>query len=322
MSTILITGGAGYVGSHSVLALKERGHKCIVIDDLSTGAYEFAGLADEFYRQDITMHDAFNVFSGRKIDCVLHCAGKAIVSESICNPALYWQTNLIGTKNVIDAFPNAHIVFSSTCAVYGSHGQTPITIDTLPRPSTPYGNSKLAAEYIVRNRNGASKHVIFRYFNVAGADPACRVGEIDKSKTRLIPNLLRAATCYEPMTIFRANDETPDGTCVREYVHPADLARAHVAAVEHLIANKPSFMMNLGGEQASTLRIKNIVCNEIQSEMYTIYAAPREGDPAFLCTAPAGQENLIGWSRQHDLCNIIMTAAAWWRKMQTTQRDI
>lgn len=318
MSLVLVTGGAGYVGSHSVLMLKERGHEVIVIDDLSTGTREFANNADEFHRKDITCKGAFSELYGLQIDCILHCAGKAIVPESIKYPDAYWKTNLIGTKNLVDAFPTTPIVFSSTCAVYGVPKQLPITIDTPASPITPYGYSKLAAEYLIRGY----KHAIFRYFNVAGADIKGQVGEFDRSYSRLVPNLLHAAAMHEEVFVYRANEQTDDTTCVREYVHPTDLARAHADAIDHLIAGGQSFTMNLGGARASTLDVVRCVERNMHTKIDATFCPPREGDPAVLYTAPAGSENKIRWYRQHDLQSIVASAAVWWTKTQKIQLNI
>ena len=320
MSTILVTGGAGYVGSHSVLELKERGHDVIVIDDLSAGSHEFVDLADEFHQKDIVLASAFDDLRGLRIDCILHCAGKAIVPESINDPDLYWRTNLLGTKNIVDNFPSVPIVYSSTCAVYGVPARLPITIATKVVPISPYGNSKLAAEYIIENSRARS--AIFRYFNVAGADPKLRVGEFDKSRSRLVPNLLRAAATGEQAVIFRANQNTPDMTCIREYVHPSDIATAHADAIEYLAAGGTSFKMNLGGAEASTQEILEKICGATQKIIYSTLLQPRIGDPAILCTELAGCENVIGWSRCHGIDSIITTAVDWWAKTQGMQLDI
>jgi UDP-glucose 4-epimerase len=326
---ILVTGGAGYVGSVTVEALHEAGHDVVVLDDLSTG--HRAAVVD-----GVTLHvgsygDAetlARLFDRRRIEAVLHCAAKSQVAESVADPAKYYRENVAGGVVLLEGMRLAgirRIVFSSTAAVYGMPERTPITEDQAPAPISPYGETKRTFEEGLRWYGLAYglRSVIFRYFNVAGASQ--RNGEAHSPETHLIPNVLAAAESGGELTIFGDDLPTPDGTCVRDYIHVLDLAQAHVLGLE---ATDPSdqrtgpaegpcapLLCNLGNGTGFSNQEVVSVAERVTGRAIRRRVGPRRpGDPAVLIASAARARDLLGW-RPADESLEAMVGSAWeWRR--------
>ena len=312
---LLVTGGAGYVGSVVAAQLADGGHDVVVLDDLSTGHAD-AVPPDTDFRRGTIREDAGSLL-GTGIDAVVHLAAKSLVAESVAYPGRYWEHNLGGTLTLLDAMRVAgtlRIVFSSTAAVYGEPERIPIT-ETVPvRPTSPYGASKLAvdtalAEYARMHRIGA---VSLRYFNVAGAhaDTAGTWrGERHRPETHLIPTVLAAAGSGADVRLFGDDYPTRDGTCIRDYIHVSDLARAHLLAVEAVIPGQHA-VYNLGSGTGYSNREVVDACREVTGLDIPAEVAPRRaGDPAVLVASSEAITADLGWHADHDLRS--MVADAW-----------
>ena len=317
---LLVTGGAGYIGSVVAAQLLERQHQVVVLDDLSTGHADAVPVGAELVRG--TLRDDAEKVLGSGIDAVLHFAAKSLVGESVANPALYWENNLGGTLALLDAMRRAavtKIVFSSTAAVYGEPERTPVTETDPARPTSPYGASKLAVDTALAEH--ARLHLLggisLRYFNVAGAHAGSGgawYGERHTTETHLIPNVLKIATHRGPggrdaVQIFGDDYPTPDGTCIRDYIHVADLADAHLRA---LGAARPGEhrIYNLGNGAGFSVREVIEVCREATGIDIAAEVGPRRaGDPAVLVASSAKIQSELGWRASRDLR--AMTADAW-----------
>jgi UDP-glucose 4-epimerase len=313
---LLVTGGAGYIGSVVAAQLADGGHDVVVLDDLSTGHAE-AVPAAAVLRQGTIREDARAVLD-TGIDAVLHFAAKSLVAESVAYPARYWEHNLGGTLALLEAMRGTQtprIVFSSTASVYGEPERVPITETDPVRPTSPYGASKLAvdmalAEYARMHRIGA---VSLRYFNVAGAHADAAGtwrGERHSPETHLIPALLAAARAGgSPFRLFGDDYPTPDGTCMRDYVHVADLARAHVLALDACTPGAHA-VYNLGSGTGYSNREVLDACREVTGLDIPVQVAPRRpGDPAVLVASSQAITAALGWRADHDLRS--MVADAW-----------
>jgi UDP-glucose 4-epimerase len=313
---LLVTGGAGYIGSVVSAQLADGGHDVVVLDDLSTGHADAVPSAAAF-RRGTVREDALAVLEGG-IDAVLHFAAKSLVAESVANPARYWAHNLGGTLALLDAMRvtrTARIVFSSTASVYGEPERVPITETDPVRPTSPYGASKLAvdtalAEHARMHGIGA---VSLRYFNVAGAHADAAGtwrGERHAPETHLIPALLAAAREGDaPFQLFGDDYPTPDGTCVRDYVHVADLARAHLLALRACTPGA-HVVYNLGSGTGYSNREVLDACREVTGLDIPVKVAPRRpGDPAVLVASSEAITAALGWRPEHDLRSMI--ADAW-----------
>jgi UDP-glucose 4-epimerase len=315
---LLVTGGAGYIGSVVAAVAADAGHQVTILDDLSTGHADAVPPAAAFTKGTVRDHAQALLDDGA--DAVLHLAAKSLVGESVANPALYWGHNLGGTLALLEAMRLAGvgtIVFSSTAAVYGEPEQTPITEDAPTRPTSPYGASKLAVdtaltEYARLQGIGA---VSLRYFNVAGAHAVPDghwLGERHTPETHLIPSILRSALGDgEPggLRLFGDDYPTPDGTCVRDYIHVTDLARAHLLALEACVAGQHK-VYNLGsGTGFSNLEVLS-ACREVTGRDIPAQIAPRRpGDPAVLVASSQRIEAECGWRAERGLAT--MVADAW-----------
>src|SRR5215468_9831418 len=286
MARILITGGAGYVGSHCTKALAAGGHNSVVFDNLLFGHREFArwGPLIEGDIRDASALDA--VFSAYRFDAVMHFAALAYVGESVTAPGRYYDVNVNGTLTLLDAMVRAgvrSIIFSSSCAIYGEPERMPITEHTALSPINPYGFSKLVCERMMDDFGHAHgiKSARLRYFNAAGADPRAEIGEDHDPETHLIPLVLDAASGRRPeVTVFGTDYPTPDGTAVRDYVHVDDLARAHVLALQHLLDNGDTIAVNLGtGHGASVRQVIDSAGRITGINVVTRDASRRAGDP-------------------------------------------
>lgn len=320
---ILVTGGAGYIGSHACKALRAAGYTPVVYDNLSTGN-RWAVQWGPFEQGDVLDRDRLQaVIETYKPLGVMHFAALTLVGESVKNPALYYHVNVTGALNLIELC-RAHdiraFVFSSTCAVYGQPEQQPIDEDLPPAPINPYGASKLMVENILTDYSRAYdlRYMALRYFNAAGADPAGEIGEHRAVETHLIPLMLDAVTgSREPLTIFGDDYATADGTAIRDYIHVTDLAEAHLRALNLLLEDRPSATVNLGTGRG--VSVKQVLDT---AERITGRAVPysmgtrREGDPAALVANPARAEKLLGpgLTQRSSLDTIIETAWQWQQK--------
>ncbi len=318
MARVLVTGGAGYIGSHTAKALVAAGHHVVVLDDLSAGHLE-ATRGLPFVQARV--HDTAAVraaLAGHGIDAVMHFAAWLAVGESVRHPGKYYENNLTGSLHLLDAMVAegvSRIVFSSTCAVYGEPQALPLTEDHPRAPVNAYGESKLAVERALGHFDTAHgvKSIALRYFNAAGADPDGELGEDHDPEIHLIPLAIAAARGGTGLKVFGQDYPTPDGTCLRDYVHVADLADAHVKALAALEAGAASNRYNVGtGRPWSVKEVIDTVGRVVGSPVQWAPAPRRDGDPSALYAASARTEADLGWRpRLSDLETIVEHAAAW-----------
>ncbi|HZR48907.1 MAG TPA: UDP-glucose 4-epimerase GalE [Streptosporangiaceae bacterium] len=307
---LLVTGGAGYIGSVVAAQLIDAGHEVTVLDDLSTGHADAVPRGAHFVKG--TLRDCSAEVLADGIDGVLHFAAKSLVGESVTNPAKYWSGNLGATLTLLEAMRVIgvrRIVFSSTAAVYGEPERTPIVETDPTRPTNPYGASKVAIDTTLTEfaRLHAFAPVSLRYFNVAGAQG--NLGERHSPETHLIPNVLAAAAAGTPVNVFGTDYPTPDGTCVRDYIHVTDLADAHLRALD---ACEPGrhHVYNLGSEAGFSVREVIDVCREVTGiDVAVNETGRRAGDPAVLVASSARIKADLGWQVTRDLR--VMAADAW-----------
>jgi UDP-glucose 4-epimerase len=312
---VLVTGGAGYIGSVVAAQLLSAGHEVVVVDDLSTGHADAVPAGAQFHQLGITELDP--VLGSWSIDAVLHFAAKSLVGESTQEPARYWRNNVVGTVALLDSmrsFGIGRIVFSSSAATYGDAVEQPIREDAPARPTSPYGASKLAVDLALADyaRAYGIGAVSLRYFNVAGALHAARAsfGERHATETHLIPNALRAAGGSGELSLFGTDYPTPDGTCVRDYIHVVDLADAHLRALDAAEPGRHQ-VINLGSGRGYSVR-------EVLATVGTVVGRPvpvverdrRAGDPPVLVASNELARSVLGWSPALDLAAMIEDA---WR---------
>ena len=320
---VLITGGAGYIGSHAVLAFQEAGRPVVVLDDLSTGLRDRVPAEIPFVEGNAG--DAAlvgEVIRSHGIATVVHFAGSIVVPESLTDPLKYYRNNTCVTRALIEicvAGGVRHFVFSSTAAVYGMPEAVPISEDAPTTPINPYGASKLMAEWILRDTALAAEfaYVALRYFNVAGADPRGRSGQATKSATHLIEVASHAALgLREGFEIFGDDYDTPDGTCIRDYIHVTDLVEAHLLALRHLEGGGSSAVLNLGNERGFSVREVVEAMQRVSGRDFPVRTGPRRpGDPACLVAATERARALLGWRpRRADLETQIVDAWRWHQK--------
>jgi UDP-glucose-4-epimerase GalE len=321
MKEILVTGGAGYIGSHTLRALRDRGYEPICFDNLSTGFREFAG-DFPFVQADLADRSGIDrIFSSNTIEAVLHFASHALVEESYRDPLKYYRDNILNCLNLLEAMVRhraRHFVFSSSCATYGIPPRVPITEGMPLNPVNPYGATKMMIERILADfgRAYGIGFIALRYFNAAGASADGTIGEWHDPETHLIPRLLNVALGAGGAAEVYGNDyPTPDGTCVRDYVHVLDLAAAHVSSLERLFAGHPSDIYNLGtGEGYSVLEVIREVMRTTGREFEVIFKARRPGDPPALVADPRRATADLDWSAGHSsLSEIVETAWNWHR---------
>jgi UDP-glucose 4-epimerase len=314
---ILVTGGAGYVGSAVAALLIEQGHQVRILDSLFRGHVEQLPDGAEFIQGDLSPASLARAVTS-DLDGVLHFAALSLVGESVIAPDQYWRVNVIGTQNLLDAMRAADVprlVFSSTAATYGSPDQTPITEETPTRPTNPYGASKLAVDHMITSYCSAYGLGAFslRYFNVAGAYG--RFGEMHDPETHLIPNALRAVKdSSSPLTVFGTDWPTPDGTCIRDYIHVKDLARAHVLA---LSACRPETheIANLGSGTGYSVREVMATVEAVTGLAPTVISGGRRpGDPAVLVASNSRAADVLGWQPELGLTQMVSDA---WSFMQS-----
>jgi UDP-glucose-4-epimerase GalE len=316
---ILVTGGAGYIGSHTAKLLAAQGHEPVVFDDLSQG-HEWAVKWGPFERGSLSDPARLaEVFAARRIDAVVHFAASALVGESMSDPTKYFRNNTVATLNLLDAMRVAGvgtIVFSSTCATYGDPVRMPIDETHPQAPVNPYGESKLMVEKMLRWYGDAYglRWMALRYFNAAGADPDGEIGEDHDPESHLIPLVIDAARGTRPaVKMFGGDYPTPDGTAVRDYVHVMDLADAHLRALDRLGAGVQSQAINLGTGRGHSVREVVDTVARVSGRMVPAVESPRRpGDPPELVAAPARARELLGWTcRYADLETIVRHAWAW-----------
>jgi UDP-arabinose 4-epimerase len=316
-ATILVIGGAGYVGSHACKALAQAGFQPVVYDDLSTGhrwAVKWGPLEDGDLR-DVARLSA--VLQRHRPAAVMHFAAQALVGLSVAEPALTWSINRDGTAALIAALAragNPPVVFSSTCSLYGNTEAALLDESLPPAPTNPYAASKRAAEELLAAAPLGS--VSLRYFNAAGADSEGELGEVHEPETHLIPNVLKAVLGGAPLTVHGTDYPTPDGSCLRDYVHVADLAAAHLAALRHLLAGGASTTLNLGSGEATSVLQVIAAAERVTGRPVPWQLGPRRpGDPPRLVADASRAARLLGWRTQRSqLETIIADAWAWERR--------
>lgn len=320
--TILVTGGAGYIGSHAVLALQQAGYGVVVLDNLVYGHRE---IVEETLKAELIVGDTNDralldsIFATHDISAVIHFAAYAYVGESVTNPAKYYRNNVVGTLTLLEAMLAANIrkfVFSSTCATYGVPNAVPIDEAHPQAPINPYGESKLMVEHILRDFNAAYdfKSVYFRYFNAAGADPSGLAGEDHEPETHLIPLvLLTALGQRESISVFGTDYPTPDGTCIRDYIHVTDLATAHVLGLEYLLKGGETDVFNLGNGNGFSVREVIQAAEVVTGKSIAVVESDRRpGDPPALVGSSDKAMRVLGWQPQHSDIKEILTDAWNW----------
>ncbi len=326
---ILVTGGAGYIGSHCVLALLEQNHEVVVFDNLSTGHIETINNLKKygnlhFVHGDLqNINDLKNLFSNFKIDAVIHFAAFSQVAESVINPLKYYMNNVGGTMNLLSMMLENNvkkIVFSSTAATYGEPEYIPINEKHPQNPINPYGQTKLMIEKIMDDYDKAYelKSVRLRYFNVAGADHNNRVGEWHEPETHLIPNILKSTfSGGKTFKMFGTDYKTKDGTCVRDYINIEDLINAHLLALSYLDNGGKTNYFNLGTNDGNTVKEVFAACEKVTNKTIPVDICPRrEGDPASLIADNTKAKTELGWNPQHTLEESIYSAYIWENKLQ------
>jgi UDP-glucose 4-epimerase len=323
-STVLVTGGAGYIGSHTVYALNQKGYKVIVLDNLVQGHRDFIdSMPDvELIVGDISDASCLaDLFSTHEVSAVIHFAAHAYVGESVSNPRKYYRNNVVGTLTLLEAMLDAnvgHIVFSSTCATYGIPKTIPVVETEAQYPINPYGASKLAVERILKDFHEAYdlKSVIFRYFNAAGADPQGRFGEDHTPEPHLIPLILYTALGRrEHISIYGTDYPTPDGTCIRDYIHVSDLAEAHILGLEYLLEGGKSDVFNLGNGNGFSVKEVIESARLVTGKDIRVVEGPRRvGDPAILVGSSAKAQSVLGWQPENTSLNQILGHAWQWHQ--------
>lgn len=321
---ILITGGAGYIGSHANKSLSGRGYKTLVFDNLSYGHKESAKWG-RFIRGDLSGPEQIRgAFRDYKIRAVMHFAGYAYVGESVTDPQKYYLNNVSNTLNLLQAMLENRVdkfIFSSSCSTYGIPSKIPIPEEHPQNPINPYGRTKLIIEKILADYSAAYglKYASLRYFNAAGADPEGETGEWHDPETHLIPRVLDAAIDAEKAVEIYGNDyDTADGTCVRDYIHVTDLAEAHILALGHLLKGGKSGAFNLGNGKGFSVKEVVETAREITGKRIAAEISPRRpGDPPVLLGTSAKAEKILGWKpRFPHLHDIIETAWNWHKKLK------
>ena len=323
---VLVTGGAGYIGSHMVLGLLDAGEGVLVADNLSTG-FPWA-VADAARLEVGDVGDAAFVGSLLRrnvIDTIIHFAGSVVVPESIENPLTYYRNNTCNSRTLLECAIQAgvrHFIFSSTAAVYGMPKSIPVSEDAPLEPISPYGSSKLMTEMMLRDsaRAHGLRYAALRYFNVAGADPQGRAGQSASRATHLIKVALQAALGQRPhLEVFGTDYPTPDGTCVRDYIHVSDLIGAHLAALNYLRRGGESLVLNCGyGRGFSVLQVIDLVKRISGVEFEVRFGKRRCGDPAVLVAEAQRIAKMLNWNTHYNDLETIITHAHWWERRLTT----
>jgi UDP-glucose 4-epimerase len=323
-STVLVTGGAGYIGSHTVLQLIARGERVVVLDDLSTGFRQAVRGVPLVVGNvgDRKLTDSLLAEHG--VDTIIHFAAHTIVPESVSNPLKYYGNNTCATRSLLEAASNAgvkHFVFSSTAAVYGVPAVGLASEETPTAPINAYGTSKLMSEWMLRDLSAATslRHVVLRYFNVAGSDPGGRIGQSTRAATLLVKVACEAALGKRPhLSVFGTDYPTPDGTGVRDYIHVDDLARAHLSALDYLRAGGQSLTANCGYGHGYSVREILASVEKIAGVKLNVREEPRRaGDPPSLVAKTDKVRSVLGWTPTlDDIDTIVRTSLEWERRLQ------
>ncbi|PEQ92866.1 UDP-glucose 4-epimerase GalE [Bacillus sp. AFS006103] len=322
---ILVTGGAGYIGSHVVRDLADRGYSVLVIDNLTTGHIEAVDKRAIFLQGDAGDPKLLDgIFKTYSIRAVMHFAASCLVGESVVNPLKYYQNNVVETVRLlqkINQYQIKHFIFSSTCATYGIPNQSTIDEKLPTHPINPYGKSKLMIETMLNSISDRDdfNFIALRYFNVAGAHPSGEIGEDHAPETHLIPNILRHLQGKSPFVEIHGNDyATPDGTCIRDYIHVTDLSTGHILALEFLLKNqnvKTAEIFNLGNERGVSVLEMIHLCEQVTNVKATVNIQPRrKGDPPRLVASSKKIREALGWMPKFDIHTMIQTAWNWHRK--------
>ena len=316
---VLVTGGAGYIGSHTVWELKRQGYSVTVLDNLSTG-HKWAVKDTELVVGDVRdSHLVHSLFEKHTYQAVVHFAAKSIVADSIKRPLEYYDNNVMGSQNLISAVIQHNIpnfVFSSTAAVYGEPQDDVINESHPTNPINPYGKSKLMVETILQDAaTSCGLNVIaFRYFNAAGANPGANLGEVHEPETHLIPNILSSALDNQAngaVKVFGDDYETNDGTCIRDYIHVSDIARAHAEAIQFLNSNPGHYVFNLGSQRGySVLEVINACKRALGRDITYEVSERRAGDPSILIADSTAVQNSMSWEATQDISQIVSDAAS------------
>lgn len=325
MASVLVTGGAGYIGSHTTLQLAEAGHEVVVLDNLYSGHRWAVHEAARFVEGNIGDRAVVSeLLASRTIDAIVHFAGHIVVPESVANPLKYYDNNVAGSLNLLQCAIEAGVgqfVFSSSAAVYGIPASTPVNEEAATSPINPYGATKLITEWTLSDLANAAddfRYVALRYFNVAGADRQGRLGQATPEATHLIKVACEAATGKrDGMSIFGDDYETTDGTCVRDYIHVEDLARAHLRALDYLKGGGESTKLNCGyGKGYSVTQVVEMVKRVSGVDFPVRMEGRRDGDPAELVADNKLVRRVLGWQPElDDLETICRSALEWERKM-------
>jgi len=319
MATVIVTGGAGYIGSHACKRLAEAGHTPVCFDNLATGWRDAVKFGPLIEGDILNPDDLRRAFDAAQPDAVMHFAALSLVAESVANPGRYWRNNVGGSLNLLEVMRDTGVqalVFSSTAATYGEPDLELIPEDALQQPTNPYGATKLAVERMISAFEDAHglRATVFRYFNVAGADPDCQIGEDHRPETHLIPIVLQAASGRRPQIVINGVDyPTPDGACIRDYVHVCDLVEAHRLGLERLLAGEAGVTVNLGVGRGYSVR--EVIDRAEAVTGLTIPRAEgprRPGDPARLVCDGDRAARLLEWRPERsDLEAMIADAWAW-----------
>lgn len=316
---VLVTGGAGYIGAHTVRALRARGHEPFIFDNLSRGHREAALDTPLFVGDLLAPNDIDEALRVSSAEAVLHFAALTYVGESVGHPDVYYRNNTAGSMNLLEALRKhkvSRVIFSSTAATYGDPLRTPIDEEHPQNPVNPYGRSKLMVEWMLRDQSAAFglKFAALRYFNAAGSSLDGQIGEDHDPETHLIPRVLMAITGEIPqVTILGTDWNTPDGTCVRDYIHVEDLAEAHVLALEHLGRGGASDAWNLGSGQGHSVREVIQSAERCSGRKVPAVEGPRRtGDPAVLVASSAKIQRDLGWKPKHTNLDTIVASAWRW----------
>jgi len=319
---VLVTGGAGYIGGHAVLALQDAGVEVCVLDDLSTGKVHSFHETVHFYEGSVHNQPLVDeIIERHNIKSILHFAGSIKVDESVVNPLKYYENNTEGSRNLIESAVRGGVenfIFSSTAAVYGETGDEPVSESAVPLPLNPYGSSKLFTEQQLKDVCVVSKmnYGIFRYFNVAGADPQMRHGQFLENPTHLIGRAIDAMLGKtEPLTVFGRELPTVDGTGVRDYIHVSDVAEAHLSLLNHMIKNKNSFLMNLGyGRGSSVLDVISELETQTGNRVPYQYGAPRSGEAPLVIADIALLQKQLKWQPKYATLAQLLSSSYNWAK--------
>jgi UDP-glucose 4-epimerase len=323
--TVLVTGGAGYIGSHMVHALADAGEPVVVLDDLSTGFRSALPQSVPLCVGDVgDQHLVASIIGDHKVSAIIHFAGSIVVPDSLRDPLGYYRNNTVNTRALIESAVKGgvkHFIFSSTAAVYGNPAVLPVREDAPTQPMSPYGTSKLMSEIMLHDVAAAHalRYVILRYFNVAGADPKRRTGQSTPAATHLIKVGVETALGLRPkLEVYGADYPTPDGTCIRDYIHVSDLARAHGAALTHLRRGGAGMTFNCGyGRGYSVLQVVGAIERVTGRKLPVQMVGRRPGDPVSLVADVSRIRSSLDWSPQfEDLDTIVSHALAWEQQLR------